>query len=547
MHKRQALRLRWCALALSSVMLAPALAACGIPGSGAVAEQQEPPTPTPLPPDPEVERPTYTVTRDVLEEAFETFGTITPVDLVRLSFKREGRVETVAGQRGDEVQAGAVLAELQQTEKLDELRDAQDAVVQAQRDVENARKAQEKAIRQAEIGLQSAQDDLKRLLPGGPDDPIRKAQDDLEVAQRAARDAGTSGSEAKTAAEEALVKAGEAVLDAQKARERAFWENDWAQRYGTDPKNPQTCDPQTNKCTPNQISEEQKQQFADALVQADRALRDAEQGVEKARREIDKSREKEILDNTDANDKVAEAQRALDLLLRGSSKEIIAAQRAVEEARLAVEEARAESFNSEIKAVEDAQRRVERAQKAVEDGRIIAPQNGQILTIGIAAGDTVEGFDPVVEIADPSQLEVAAELGAEQMRQLQEGQPAEVNLLAREDVIMPAQIRRLPAPYGSGGSGAIEEQDRTTRFQVLDTRGQTFEPGIKVRVRIVLQRKENVLVLPTEAIRSFEGRRFVIVREGDSERRVTVRTGIEANGNIEILEGLEEGDIVVGQ
>jgi HlyD family secretion protein len=48
-------------------------------------------------------------------------------------------------------------------------------------------------------------------------------------------------------------------------------------------------------------------------------------------------------------------------------------------------------------------------------------------------------------------------------------------------------------------------------------------------------------------VRSFEGRRFVVVREGERERRVTVRTGIETEEQVEILEGVEAGDIVVGQ
>ena len=112
----------------------------------------------------------------------------------------------------------------------------------------------------------------------------------------------------------------------------------------------------------------------------------------------------------------------------------------------------------------------------------------------------------------------------------------------------PAIIRLMPAPYGSGGSGAVQEQDRTTRFKILDLKGQEVEAGVTiVKIRIVLEHKDNVLWLPPEAVRSFEGRRFVVVREGDRERRVTVKTGIETEDKIEILEGLKEGDVIVGQ
>ena len=54
------LALRLCIL----IVLFPLLAACGAPS----AAQVEQPTPTPLPPDPALERPTYTVQRDAIDE-----------------------------------------------------------------------------------------------------------------------------------------------------------------------------------------------------------------------------------------------------------------------------------------------------------------------------------------------------------------------------------------------------------------------------------------------------------------------------------------------
>jgi multidrug efflux pump subunit AcrA (membrane-fusion protein) len=529
---------------LALVVVLVALAACG----AAAPAQQEPPTPTPLPPDPALERPTYTVERGAIDRILTINGRVTPVDLVRLSFKRDGRVNTVGAQRGDVIKAGAVLAELQQDDQLDELREAEDGLVQAQRDLENAKKEQAKKIQQAELALEQSQEDLARVLPGGEDDPIRKAQQELADAQREARATGDSGSEEKTGAEYNLVKATEAVQDAQKAKSDAFWNNDWAQRYGTHPTEI-VVDEATGRKKHRELTDQEKEQFATALVAADRALREAERGQEMAQRAVDKAHEAEIEKNDQASQKVQEAQRKLNSLLKGKgNKDLIAAQRKVDEARLGVEEAKAGSFNAQLKAVDDAQRRLDKARKKVDDGRVVAPQNGEILAISIGEGDNVTAFDPIVELADPSNLEVGAELTADQMKQLNEGAPAEISLLARPDVIMPAIIRQMPAPYGSGGSGAVQEQDRTTRFKITDTKGQELEAGTTiVKIRIVLEHKDNVLWLPPDAVRAFEGRRFVVVRNGDRERRVTVKVGIETDDKLEILEGVKAGDVIVGQ
>ena len=63
--------LRYCILAL----LFPLLIACGAP----TAAQTELPTPTPLPPDPALERPTYTVKRDAIDQVLTVNGRVTPV------------------------------------------------------------------------------------------------------------------------------------------------------------------------------------------------------------------------------------------------------------------------------------------------------------------------------------------------------------------------------------------------------------------------------------------------------------------------------------
>ncbi|MCG8351878.1 MAG: HlyD family efflux transporter periplasmic adaptor subunit [Chloroflexales bacterium] len=526
------------------VLLIPLLAACG----PAATAQPETVTPTPLPPEPALERPTYTVERDTIERVLAINGRVTPVDLVRLSFNVDGRVETINVQRGDVVQASNVLASLQQDEALDSLRQAEDALAQAQRAYEQAQRDRAREIRDAQEAVQQAQEDLQAVLPGGVNDPIPEAQDTLEKAQRDARDAQIQGSEAKTQAEYDLVLKTEALQDAQKSYSDAFWDNDWAQTYGTNPDKPFNEDPATGVKTPNKLTEEEKEEFQLKLTKAERALRDAERTLEQSERGLEQARQKEIEQNTLAEEAVIEQQEKLNELISGTGNaDLKQAQREVQSRQRALAEIQEKDFLSDIKAVEDAERALEKAQKRVNDGQIIAPQNGEILALAIREGDNAQAFKSIIEIADPSELEIAAELSADQMRQLAEGQPAEINLLTRPDVIMPAAIRRLPAPYGSGGSGAVQEEDRTTRFEITDLKGQTLQAGSVSQIRIVLERKEDVLVLPPDAINSFEGRRFVIIREGDRDRRVPVEIGIETEELVEIIEGVEEGDIIVGR
>ena len=71
--------------------------------------------------------------------------------------------------------------------------------------------------------------------------------------------------------------------------------------------------------------------------------------------------------------------------------------------------------------------------------------------------------------------------------------------------------------------------------------------GDLVRVQAELERKDDVLWLPPQALRIFDGRRFAVVQDGDVQRRVDVKVGIQTADRVEIEEGLEEGQTVVGQ
>ncbi len=185
-------------------------------------------------------------------------------------------------------------------------------------------------------------------------------------------------------------------------------------------------------------------------------------------------------------------------------------------------------------------------QAQVTDTLILAPFPGEVTAVSTAAGQAVEGFRPVIVVADPDELEVTAELGAEEMRRLSEGQTAAVVLVEYPGQELPGTILSLPYPYGSGGSATgLEEEDRATHLQV-EFGALAVEPGDLVRVTVVLERKTDVLWLPPAAVRTFEGRKFVVVQEGAGQRSVDVTLGIESDDRVEIVDGLEEGDVVVG-
>ncbi len=227
---------------------------------------------------------------------------------------------------------------------------------------------------------------------------------------------------------------------------------------------------------------------------------------------------------------------------------ISVAQKQVELAEIALEQLGDGVDPLLVNDVARAQLQVEKLRSAIADATITAPFDGQLLSVSLTAGRPVDAFDTVVSIADITKLEVKADLISDQMNELAEDMPVEISLIGRPGEILSGHVRRLPYPFGSGGSGQVIDPDKSTRISVEQAAQEAgFEMGDLVQVRVEIERKARVLWLPPQAIRVFDGRRFVVIQDGDIQRRVDVKVGIQTTDRVEIEEGLEEGQTVVGQ
>jgi RND family efflux transporter MFP subunit len=307
------------------------------------------------------------------------------------------------------------------------------------------------------------------------------------------------------------------------------------------------------------LAAEQNRDFGPQRTQAELDLRQAEVALKQAQEAYnaiawrnDRGSTMEALNLEQATISFERARAAYDAAMQGLDQNkyaIATQQRQVELAQLSLEELQRGVDPLLKNDVDRAQLELERVTAAISDSQIAAPFDGKVLSIALTEGRPVEAFNEVVTVADPSELEIAAELQSTDMQDLAEGMPATMVLVSRPGETFEGEIRKLPYPYGSGGGSAnVEEEDKTTRVTMegsLEEAG--LELGDLMRVTVVLEQKPGVLWLPPQAIRTFEGRNFVVIQDGDGQRRVDVKVGIKSDDRVEILEGLEAGQIIVGR
>lgn len=168
-----------------------------------------------------------------------------------------------------------------------------------------------------------------------------------------------------------------------------------------------------------------------------------------------------------------------------------------------------------------------------------APVSGVVTAKSVEAGDIVSPQSQLFEIADISTLVVPVKVSELDVVRLGVGDPARVTLDAFPDRPVQGRIRRI-----------FPAADPSTRLVPVEVALQGVEarsarPGFLARVALALGTREGVMLVPAGAVVGGAGSEAVyVVKDGVAERR-EVRTGLTSQGQIEILDGLREGEAVI--
>jgi multidrug efflux pump subunit AcrA (membrane-fusion protein) len=287
------------------------------------------------------------------------------------------------------------------------------------------------------------------------------------------------------------------------------------------------------------------------IDEIERELTAARLNLERAQSRLDEAEENLAYDRRIAEINLEIAQLRLDDLRQRDPNNALAI--AIQEKQVELVQIALDRLSSGVDPlltndVSRAQLSIERLENSISDATVVSPIDGRLLNLSLTVGRPVDAFNPVVVVADVSELEIRSDLTTSQLQELVEGMPVSVMLMGRPGQTLTGQVRRLPYPYGSGGGASVEDLDKSTRInldQSADDPGYSL--GDLVQVKVELERKDGVLWLPPQAIRTFDGRRFVVIQDGEVQRRVDVRTGVQTADRVEIVEGVTAGQVVIGQ
>lgn len=176
--------------------------------------------------------------------------------------------------------------------------------------------------------------------------------------------------------------------------------------------------------------------------------------------------------------------------------------------------------------------------------RITAPFDGIAGIRNTSVGDYLKDGTDIVNIEDMDAMYVDFRLPERLQGKLRKGQTALVDLDALPGQRFTAVVQAIdPLVDANGRSVGVRG--------CIDNRRLLLRPGMFARVTAVFGQREQARVVPEEAVVPQSGRQFVVKlvdgpdRDTKIAQRVPVKVGIRRPGRVEIVEGLQAGELVV--
>ena len=220
----------------------------------------------------------------------------------------------------------------------------------------------------------------------------------------------------------------------------------------------------------------------------------------------------------------------------------------VREAASALQAARDEVRNAfiDIEKHELARQKIE---QEIQESIVTAPSEGVILDVEAKKGAVVRLGDALLTQGNAAIELVNLQISTLNAAKVRRGQLARIILIGSDEKSFIGQVEELSLLAGSGSSDRGESGEATVAATVrLDAPTGVLIPGIQVSVDIILEQRQDVVAVNTEAIARSGSETFVWVRDeaGKAQKR-PVTLGLEdfTTATVEISSGLEPGDEVL--
>ena len=182
-----------------------------------------------------------------------------------------------------------------------------------------------------------------------------------------------------------------------------------------------------------------------------------------------------------------------------------------------------------------------RASEQLSNTLLTAPLSGVVVSVEKRPGDLIGSYETIGVIADPSELWVVATVLEKDIDLINVGQPVTVRVDVYPDEEYAGTVLQVVS------QATLWQGNTAYEVTVAFDEGQDVPAIMRMGADVIIagRSRENVLLVPTQAILTIGGREYVQVAGDDGEiERVKVQTGISNDAETEIVAGLQAGQVI---
>jgi multidrug efflux pump subunit AcrA (membrane-fusion protein) len=193
-----------------------------------------------------------------------------------------------------------------------------------------------------------------------------------------------------------------------------------------------------------------------------------------------------------------------------------------------------------------AKTKLEKTKRLLDSMQLVAEEDGTVVYMeNLPRSEIVNDERTLVSVADPSKLRLVYEaLNRAALGSVKVGMVAEFDY---KGTTYTGKVTQTPDSAPTTLNAQLAEKYGKTLYIDVDEVPPGAEMGALADIRILTEKRENTLIIPKGALRSYFGRTYVQVLDGESRKEQDVEVGIETPTEVEIVNGLKEGQVIILQ
>lgn len=472
---------------------------------------------------------TFIIRRGTISQEVSVTGKTKASEEIDLAFEYAGKVAAVNAKVGDFVSAGQSLVQLDSSELIAQLAEAEANTDVQKAELENLKKGvkpeeikfYETKLSNAEVSFGNAKKNLIDKIKDGytkSEDAVRAKIDQIFNNPRSSSPSLVFNSPFKTDLEKDRLSV-EFILNS--------WQNSLQKMGLTSDFNSYLNEAGKNL--------EQIKLFLEKIALA---VSDLTPSSSLTQTTIDTYRSAVSTARTNTNTAISNLQSAEETWRDAEAGVVLA------ENELALKKigATAEEIASHEAAMAQAEAKAELYRTKIYKNFLRSPINGVVIKQDAKVGEIISANSVVVSIISLGKYEIEANIPEADIAKVKTGDSAKVTLDAfGSDIIFEARVTKIEP-----GETIVEGVATYKATFHFTKEGESIKPGMTANIDIWTNKKENVLIIPQRGIVGKNGEKFANILNSDGTMsEIPIKTGLRGiDGNVEIIEGLKEGDKV---